>query len=696
MAITTLTPVIKVDVDKCINCYACIAICPAKYCMNGSGEKLEINHNLCIGCGNCIAACTHKARDYSDDTARFYEQLKAGEKMIAIAAPATASVFKDQYLNLNGYLKSLGIKAVFDVSLGAELTVISYLDYITKQNPRFLIAQPCPAIVNFLELYHPELLPYLAPADSPMLHIIKLIREFYPEYRDHKIAVISPCIAKRREFDETGMGDYNITMMILKKHLEAQKINLSSYPKVEYVGLRSERATRFSMPGGLMETADRFSPGIRRRARKIEGVHAIYPYLKEIADLLNTNTKISPIIDCLNCEKGCNGGPGTGNSDKPLALLESPIYERSAKLEEYHKGQKGEWKYPKKYLKELNKLWKTGLYKRTYRDLSGNNTIKTPNQQELVAIFESMHKYSDKDIYNCTACGYGSCNSMAVAIHNKLNKRENCAHYTLIALQKEEEHIREVNNSLHTHINHAVQLIDGINNVVDSLSTQVSSQATALDESSRATNKMIHSIAETSEFSTQKKESVKDLIDNVAKGQDSMHETIRSVKEISESVEDIASAIKIITGIAANTNLLAMNAAIEAAHAGEAGKGFAVVADEIRRLSETTQQNSRSISSTLSNIVQGISNTSMRSTETNSLITRVAEEVSDFTAVMTELINTFSELSMGSSEITTALDCLRDISGAIKTGYAEMFSMTDKLRTDMDDLSKVSRSSALQ
>ncbi len=231
MASTPLTPVIRIDEEKCINCYACIVICPVKYCMDGSGEKLQINHDICIGCGNCINACTHKARMLIDDTSRFMNDLEQKNKIIAIAAPAVASFFPNQFLNLNGWLKSLGVEEFFDVSLGAELTVVSYLNYIKNKNPRMVIAQPCPAIVTFIEINHPELLPYLAPADSPILHTIKLIKEYYPQYKNHKIAIISPCIAQRREYDETGMGDYHVTMIALKKLLDEHNTDLSVFPR---------------------------------------------------------------------------------------------------------------------------------------------------------------------------------------------------------------------------------------------------------------------------------------------------------------------------------------------------------------------------------------------------------------------------------------------------------------------------------
>ena len=375
MASASLTPVIQVDEAKCINCYACITDCPVKLCMDASGDKISINPDLCIGCGNCISVCTHKARTLIDDTPRFFSDLKNGTKMIAIVAPAVASVFPEKFLKLNGWLKSLGVEAFFDVSFGAELTVISYLDYIKDKNPRTVIAQPCPAIVTFIEIYHPELIPYLAPADSPMLHTIRLVTEYFPQYKNHKTVVISPCIAKRREFNETGLGDYNVTMLSLKDYLLSQNQDLAIFPEIEYTNPHPERAVGFSTPGGLLDTAERFVPGIRRKTHKVEGIHTIYPYLIEMSELMHTDVEIPLLIDCLNCEKGCNGGHGTGNSKEPLPLLENPISERKTKLEEYHKTEKGEKTY-KKYHKMLDKFWKKNLYTRNYCDLSSNNYIK--------------------------------------------------------------------------------------------------------------------------------------------------------------------------------------------------------------------------------------------------------------------------------------------------------------------------------
>lgn len=323
----SLSKIVAVDKDKCQNCHACISACPSKFCNDGSGEYVKINDDLCIGCGQCISACTWDARTIIDDTPRFISDLSAGVPMVTVIAPAIAAVFPETYLNLNGWFKHHGVSGNFDVSFGAELTIKSYLDHVQKNNPKAVIAQPCPAIVNYIELYRPELLEYLAPADSPMLHTVKMIKEFYPQYRDHKVAIISPCMAKKREFEATGYGDYNVTMEKLKEYFESNHISLEKYNRMDYDNPPAERAVLFSTPGGLLETADRWMPGIRQKIRKIEGPHAIYHYL----DHLNTDIqrgKAPLVIDCLNCEKGCNGGTATGCKDVSMDHLESLISRR--------------------------------------------------------------------------------------------------------------------------------------------------------------------------------------------------------------------------------------------------------------------------------------------------------------------------------------------------------------------------------
>jgi methyl-accepting chemotaxis protein len=280
---------------------------------------------------------------------------------------------------------------------------------------------------------------------------------------------------------------------------------------------------------------------------------------------------------------------------------------------------------------------------------------------------------------------------MAIAIYNNLNKPDNCAHY-ILSLLKEEMKTEELNRLLMEHIGRAIKLLADITTMVHQLDTSIASQTQSVEESSKKTEKMVGELKNTSQISLNKQSDIKELLENASLGQESMRETIQSVQGIAQSVDGIGSAIKIISAIAANTNLLSMNAAIEAAHAGDAGKGFAVVANEIRRLSENTRENSRNISQTLKNIIDGIAVTSKRSDETDNRITEMSREIDGFAQTMTILIGTFNQLASESTEIIAALDSLKNQSASVKTVYADIMNMTDSLRDAMVELGSLSKS----
>ncbi|MBN2694044.1 tetratricopeptide repeat protein [bacterium] len=415
--------VLKVSKEFCVSCHKCISVCPVKYANDGSGNYVILNNDLCIACGECLHACTHGARVIIDDFEALVLSLQKKESVIAIVAPAIAATFPERYLEFNGWLKQIGVKAIFDVSFGAELTVKSYLDYIKKENPSCVIAQPCPAIVNYIETYQPELIPYLAPKDSPMTHTMKMIDKYYPQYKGHKILVISPCIAKKREFEEVGFGDFNVTLATIKKYFDKKGVFLDKYPKVDYDNPPSERAVTFSMPGGLMLTALREDENLSDSIRKIEGVSVVYKYFKNLNKMIKEG-KAPILIDCLNCDAGCNAGTGTLNHEKSIDELEFYIKERAKTMMKKYKNELG--KTDKESLNRiLDGFYDSELYNRKYKDRS-ENQVKYPNESELKVIYNTMGKYEDADFKNCASCGYNTCEGMAIAIFNNLNKKENC------------------------------------------------------------------------------------------------------------------------------------------------------------------------------------------------------------------------------------------------------------------------------
>lgn len=453
-----LPKIIEIDEDKCVNCHQCIVVCSTKFANDGSGDVVKINDDLCIGCGECIKACTHDARIPVDDFEDAMISISKNEKIVAVVAPAVASQFQNHHLHFNGWLKSIGISAMFDVSFGAELTVKSYVNHISKNNPKMVIAQPCPAIVSYIEVYKPELLPYLAPADSPMMHTIKMVKEFYPQYNNHKVLVVSPCLAKKREFDEVGYADFNVTMSSFEKYFDQNSVDLSSFSEVEFDNDPAERAVLFSTPGGLLTTAEREVDGIRDISRKIEGPHTIYHYLDHLPEQLELGRN-PLLVDCLNCENGCNGGTGTTKQNASADELEYFINVRKKEMQSKHNTQNGDKNTIKNFQELIGKYWDEKLYSRKYvnRHELYTSIIEKPSEKQFEEIYHSMHKYKDEDHLNCASCGYHTCEMMAEAVHNNMNKVENCHFYLQYELEQKSEELTVKSDSL---INQKEELIE--------------------------------------------------------------------------------------------------------------------------------------------------------------------------------------------------------------------------------------------
>lgn len=429
-SIKKLTEIIKVDSEKCVNCHLCIGVCPVKYCNDASDPRkgILINSSLCIGCGACVKACSHEARYYVDDTEKFFSDLNKGEKIAALVAPSADTNFPGQLKNLLGWLKHMGIVMNFDVSFGAEITSNQYYKILSSGAKTPIIAQPCPCVVNYIEIYKPALIKYLAPTGSPVMNMAAWVHKNYPGM---KLAFISPCISKKREFDDpntNGMVNYNVTISGLKKYFRDQNIDLYQFPEKDFEGpMEAERGLLYSQPGGLFETLKRYNLPLKiNQVRVTEGIEIYEEFFNELEDEIKRNDCDVLVVDVLNCSHGCNRGTGTDYKERTTDDILKIQAERLEKHhDEYYNGEE-QIAELESLLESLNNI----DFSRKYINRSEfNNALEEPTDEITEIINQQMGKFDKKDIKNCGACGYNSCKKMTKAILNNLYRPQQCHHF---------------------------------------------------------------------------------------------------------------------------------------------------------------------------------------------------------------------------------------------------------------------------
>jgi two-component system NtrC family sensor kinase len=413
--------------NKCRVCFTCVRECPVKAIKMVNGQA-EVMAERCIGCGNCVKVCSQGAKAYRKSVQAVFDLIDSSHEVVAALAPSFPAEFdyiKD-YRLLVAMLHKLGFDKVIEVAFGADLVAEKYKKLVNNQGGKHYITSDCPAIVNYVTKYHPDLVDHLAPIASPMVATKRVIHEKYGE--DVKIVFIGPCFAKKEESDEI---DEALTFGELSEIFSAKGIKADEKDKKDFDPPFSGKGAIFPVSRGLMQTIDKTDDIAEGNIIVAEG----RPDFKDAIREFENGLKNTHHLELLCCD-GCIMGPGMSKAGKR--------YIRRTEIGQYVQ-------------QKLNRIdieqWKKDVATFGSLDLSQHFEaesveLEKPGEEKIREVLFQLGKVKPEDHLNCGACGYDTCYEHAVAMAEGIAESEMCLPYTIEKLHNSINNLNLSNEKL--------------------------------------------------------------------------------------------------------------------------------------------------------------------------------------------------------------------------------------------------------
>jgi len=237
----------------------------------------------------------------------------------------------------------------------------------------------------------------------------------------------------------------------------------------------------------------------------------------------------------------------------------------------------------------------------------------------------------------------------------------------------------------------AGKAVGDIKENIDSLNIIIEEQTESVNISSSAIEEMTANIHSVTQTLAENGKNVGVLTEASENGKTGLQTVAQEIREIARDSEGLLEINSVMNNIASQTNLLSMNAAIEAAHAGEAGKGFAVVADEIRKLAESSGRQSKTTAAMLKKIKTSIDNITKSSDEVLARFGAIDSGVKTVSDHEQNILHAMEEQETGGRQILESVSRLRDITASVKKGSEHMAESGRTLVKETDEFIKTSQ-----
>ncbi len=226
---------------------------------------------------------------------------------------------------------------------------------------------------------------------------------------------------------------------------------------------------------------------------------------------------------------------------------------------------------------------------------------------------------------------------------------------------------------------------------IEALNESINNQAASVTQSSAAVEEMLAGIQSVTKINNIAQTEIETMNKAAGRGRTTLDSVLDLVRIISQESSQLVESNAMISGIASQTNILSMNAAIEAAHAGEFGKGFSVVADEIRGLAEIAAEQSKLISSNIDSISSSIDKVVRASEDTSTEFSSIIVAMKRVDEAYQKTAEAMHEQSAGSQQIMSALENMQTLSSVVKTGSTEMKEGNEQMLKAISSLTQITQ-----